>query len=287
MALNQDKPFQGPKRGIVYLIATPIGNVSDISIRAKEILSSADIIACEDTRMTSSLLGLLHIKANKLVSCYSQKEQEESLKLIKEVKEKNLVLAFVSDAGTPGISDPGAILVKNAIDNDVSVSSIPGPTAFTSALIMSGFDTADFSFYGFLPIKASARNSLLSELATRKETLIFYEAPHRLIKTLEYLKESFGDDRNICLARELTKAFEEYTRGTLKEVTETELTLKGEFVIVVEGYKEEKKELSEDEILIKAKKMIDQGLRKSEVAKIIASELNVNKNSIYSLIQKI
>jgi len=287
MAFNQDKPFQGQKRGIVYLIATPIGNISDISIRAKEILGSADIIACEDTRMTSSLLSLLHIKADKLVSCYSQKEQEESLKLIKEVKEKNLVLAFVSDAGTPGISDPGAILVKNAIDNNVSVSSIPGPTAFTSALIMSGFDTADFSFYGFLPIKASARNNLLSELAVRKETLIFYEAPHRLVKTLGYLKESFGEDRNICLARELTKAFEEYTRGTLKEITETELTLKGEFVIVVEGYKEEKKELSEDEILVKAQKMLDQGLRKSEVAKIIAGELNVNKNSIYSLLQKI
>lgn len=285
MALTQNKPFQGGKKAILYLVGTPIGNLGDISTRAKEILSEADIIACEDTRVTSSLLSLLHITPKKLVSCYSQKEQEESVKLIKEIKDKNLTLAFVSDAGTPGISDPGALMVKAALENEVAVSSVPGPTAFVTALIASGFDTADFSFYGFLPIKTTPRDKLLSELASREETLIFYEAPHRLLKTLQALKEAFGEDREICLGRELTKAFEEYTRGTIKEVLTAELTLKGEFVIVVKGTVKKEAVMTEDEILAYAKDMILKGHKKTEIAKQIAAQNKVNKNSIYTLIK--
>ncbi len=256
-----------------------------MSIRAKEILSEADIIACEDTRVTSSLLSLEGINYKKLVSCYSQKEGEESKKLIKEVKEQSLVLAYVSDAGTPGISDPGSLLVKEAIDNDVSVSSVPGPTAFTAALIASGFDTADFSFYGFLPIKPSARNELLTKLTSREETLIFYEAPHRLIKTLEAIKDVFGGDRHICLARELTKAYEEYTRGTIEEVLNSDITLKGEFVIVVQGFTGEKKSFSEEAAIKEARTMLTLGMRKTLIAKIISEEMGVSKNTIYSLIK--
>jgi 16S rRNA (cytidine1402-2'-O)-methyltransferase len=285
--MNNDQPFQGGKRAIVYLVGVPIGNLKDISSRALEILSEADIIACEDTRMTGSLLSKLGIKPKKLVSCFAQKEKEEASRLLSQIKDTSEMLAYVSDAGMPGISDPGALLAEEAINEGISVSSIPGPTAFVPALIASGFDTADFSFYGFLPVKSSARAKLLNELKDRKETLIFYEAPHRLLETLEALKEVLGSERRISLARELTKAFEEYTRGTIAEVLSSDLTLKGEFVIVVEGAKEEKKEMDSSEIIQTAQKMLKEGMRKSEIAKIISDELNVNKNSIYTLIKDI
>lgn len=284
MAVSSNKPFENNSSGIIYLVATPIGNLKDVSQRAKEILSDADLIACEDTRVTSSLLGKLGIKDKKLISCYSQKEQEQGAKIVSEVKEKGLTVAFVSDAGTPGISDPGAILINEAIRQGVEVSSIPGPTAFTSALVTSGFDTADFSFYGFLPTKTSARAGLLNKLASREETLIFYEAGHRLLDVLEAMGKAFGLDRRICLARELTKLHEEYVRGTIGEVLASELILLGEFVIVVDGNKAEIKPLTNEEILIKAKEMLAHGIRKSEVAKLIASDLGVSKNDIYSLI---
>jgi 16S rRNA (cytidine1402-2'-O)-methyltransferase len=285
--MNQNKPFQSAEKAIIYLVGTPIGNLSDVSKRALEILGEADIIACEDTRMTASLLGKLGIKPKKLISCFAQKEQEESIRLVQEVKEQHLMLAYVSDAGMPGISDPGALLAAEAIKQGVPVSSVPGPTAFVSALILSGFDTSDFSFYGFLPSKPSARNKMLEELESRHETLIFYEAPHRLLETLKALQKVFGGERNICLARELTKAFEEYTRGSLDEVLSSEITLKGEFVIVVQGKKEEKKEMSQEEIVSLAKEMLLEGKRKTEIAKEIASDLQVNKNSIYTLIKDI
>jgi 16S rRNA (cytidine1402-2'-O)-methyltransferase len=287
MPMNKDQPFQGGKRAIVYLVGVPIGNLKDISSRALEILSEADIIACEDTRMTGSLLSKLGIRPKKLVSCFAQKEKEEASRLLSQIKDTSEMLAYVSDAGMPGISDPGALLAEEAINEGISVSSIPGPTAFVPALIASGFDTADFSFYGFLPVKSSARAKLLNELKDRKETLIFYEAPHRLLETLEALKEVLGSERRISLARELTKAFEEYTRGTIAEVLSSDLTLKGEFVIVVEGAKEEKKEMDSSEIIQTAQKMLKEGMRKSEIAKIISDELNVNKNSIYTLIKDI
>jgi 16S rRNA (cytidine1402-2'-O)-methyltransferase len=285
--MNQNKPFQSAEKAIIYLVGTPIGNLSDVSKRALEILGEADIIACEDTRMTASLLGKLGIKPKKLISCFAQKEQEESIRLVQEVKEQHLMLAYVSDAGMPGISDPGALLAAEAIKQGVPVSSVPGPTAFVSALILSGFDTSDFSFYGFLPSKPSARNKMLEELESRHETLIFYEAPHRLLETLKALQKVFGGERNICLARELTKAFEEYTRGSLDEVLSSEITLKGEFVIVVQGKKEEKKEMSQEEIVSLAKEMLLEGKRKTKIAKEIASDLQVNKNSIYTLIKDI
>lgn len=286
MALITEHPFQGDGKPIVYLVATPIGNLGDMSSRAEEILKTADIIACEDTRVTSALLARKDIKAKRLVSCYSQKEKEESVRLIAEAKEKHLILVFVSDAGTPGISDPGALLVKTAIEQNVPVSFVPGPTAFTSALIMSGFDTADFSFYGFLPVKKSARKEFLSALKEREETLIFYEAPHRLKETLGDMLEIFGEERNVCLARELTKIHEEYTRGTLKEVVEFEsLTLLGEFVIVIEGFKKKDVEFSEEEVIKSAKRMIKDGKRKTDIAKELAALYKVPKNQIYKLIQ--
>ncbi|MCI2068152.1 MAG: 16S rRNA (cytidine(1402)-2'-O)-methyltransferase [Bacilli bacterium] len=286
MALITEHPFQGDGKPIIYLVATPIGNLGDMSSRAEEILKTADIIACEDTRVTSALLSLKDIKAKRLVSCYSQKEKEESIRLVQEVKERHLLLAFVSDAGTPGISDPGALLVKAAIEQGIPVSFVPGPTAFTSALIMSGFDTADFSFYGFLPVKKSARKDFLSNLKEREESLIFYEAPHRLKEALQDMKEIFGEERNVCLARELTKIHEEYTRGTLKEVYESEsLTLLGEFVIVIEGFQKKDVEFNEEEIIKSAKRMIKDGKRKTEISKELAAIYKVPKNQIYKLIQ--
>lgn len=287
MSLQRNKPFKSEAKGILYLVATPIGNISDVSKRAIEILSQADIVACEDTRNTGLLFSRLGIKPKRLVSCFAQKEQEEAVKLISKVHDEGLCLAYVSDAGTPGISDPGALLVNEAVNKGVSVSAIPGPAAFVQALIMSGFDTADFSFYGFLPAKASAREEMLKGLKDRKETLIFYEAPHRLFKTLDSLIKVFGPNRRACLARELTKIFEEYIRGTLKEISEIDPeSVKGEFVIVVEKNKEAVETSDDNKDLIeKAKDMIELGNKKTDVARELAKSSSLSKNDIYKLIK--
>jgi 16S rRNA (cytidine1402-2'-O)-methyltransferase len=285
----QNSPFAGGKKPLVYLVSVPIGNMGDFSPRAKEILTAADIVACEDTRVTGQLLSLAGIKAKRLVSCYAQKELEEAERLVKEVKENNLVLAFCSDAGTPGISDPGSLLVQKALEAGVDVSAIPGPCAFATALVVSGFDTADFSFFGFLPVKEGQRSKFLDNLKEREETLIFYEAPHRVLASLSSMKEAFGGSRRVCLARELTKIHEEYTRGSLDEIVSDPSVLSplGEYVIVVEGYVKAVKEMSEDEIVEKARELLKQGMRKTEAAKIISDECNVSKNAIYKLINNL
>lgn len=274
--------MKNKKPGLVALVSTPIGNLGDITYRAVEYLKQADIIACEDTRTTSLLLSHYQIKPKKLVSLYAQTESKNSLALVKEVKEKDLKLAYCSDAGMPGISDPGSLLVKTAIDEDVPVSILPGPNAALSALVISGLDTADFSFFGFLPTKAGNIKAFLKKLATREETLIFYESPNRVEATLNIMKEIFGEDRKFTLVRELTKIYEEAIRGKLKDAVSLVSGIKGECVILIDGFKGEK-EVDTASLKKEIKKLLKEGKPLKEVSKELASKYDLKKNYVYDL----
>jgi len=278
----RNNPNQNAKDGLIGLVTTPIGNIEDITLRALRFLKEADIIACEDTRNTGLLLSRLNIKPKKLVSLYAQTEKKQSKELVEEVKKGKLTLAYCSDAGMPGISDPGALLVQQAYEQGVAVTILPGPTASLSALVLSGIDSADFSFYGFLPTKDSQEKSFLSRLKDREETLLFYESPKRIKKTLFLMKDIFGEEREVSLIRELTKIHEEVMHGTLKEITSTTLEEKGECVIVVQG--ETKKEsLSDDEVKKLLKAGLKEGKTLSVLAKEIASSYPISKNEVYRI----
>lgn len=224
----------------LYLVPTPIGNMEDISLRALRILKEADLILAEDTRTTGKLLKYHQIE-NRLQAYHIHNEHKVLEGIIRRIQDGE-TMALVSDAGTPAISDPGFLLVRECIKNGVEVESLPGATAFVPALVNSGFPTDRFFFEGFLPHK-KGRQSRLKALTDMPYTLIFYESPHRLIKTLEQFKEFFGPDRPVSVSRELTKIHEETIRGSLTEVTHyfSGKTVKGEIVIVI-GKKEEKKE---------------------------------------------
>lgn len=268
--------------GKLYLVATPIGNLEDITLRALNVLKEVDIIAAEDTRHTLGLLNHFEIK-KPLISYYKEIEKTKSNQLIKELKEgKNI--AVVSDAGTPGISDPGEEVVKRAIEEGIEIIPIPGACAFVNALIASGFSTKEFSFIGFLPVNKKEKKEKLESIKNETRTLIFYEAPHKMKATLESFLEVLGN-RKIVLARELTKIHEEFIRSTINEVLEKE-EYKGEFVILIEG-----SEISKEDIELKNlnemtleehyQKYEQEGLSKKDIIKRIAKDRNVNKNEIY------
>ncbi len=222
--------------GILYIVSTPIGNLADITFRAIEVLKQVDLIAAEDTRHTGILLKNYSI-ATPLTSYHDFNKEKKATELIQKILSGNSI-ALVSDAGTPGISDPGYLLIKFAIEKEIQIIPIPGPTAFISALVVSGLPTDKFIFEGFLPTKPQKRKKRLEELSQEKRTLIFYESPYRLLKFLDEIKQCLGE-RRICVARELTKKFEEIKRGTISEVLEyfQKGKVKGELVIVVEGKK--------------------------------------------------
>ena len=288
MPINRIKPFKDNlKNGLVYLISTPIGNIDDISKRAIDILNSLDIVLAEDTRNSSILFKRIGVNPKKLISCFSYKEEELANKILDEVKLNNLTIGLVSDAGTPGISDPGAILVKKAIELNIPVSAILGPSAFIQGLILSGFNTANFSFYGFLPTKEQERERVLSNLVNKEETLIFYEAPHRLIKTIQSMQKVFKD-RKCLICRELSKIYEEYIRGSLDELVNLDpSSLIGEFVIVIEGNNATSNQYDDEKIIQMAKLILDEGISKSTCCKIIVNLTNLKKNYIYDLINKL
>ena len=223
----------------LYLVATPIGNLGDITLRALEVLRAVDRIACEDTRQTQKLLNHFQIE-KKTVSCHEHNERSRAAELIQDIK-AGKAIALVSDAGTPGVSDPGSWLVREAIAAGVQVFPIPGANAAVSALIASGLPADEFEFLGFLPEKAGARRTKLEDLADHpgetSRTLIFYEAPHRLLDTLADLESIFGPDLRIAVARELTKIHEEFLRGSIAEVRR-ELAgrdrIRGEITLLVE-----------------------------------------------------
>lgn len=265
---------------ICYLVATPIGNLKDISSRALEVLKNVDYIASEDTRTTSNLLSYFGIN-KPMISYHEHNEQESSTKLIDLLKQGKSI-AITSDAGYPGISDPGAIIVKHCIENDIPVSIIPGANAFLPSLIGSGLDNNHFYFHGFLPSKPSARKKELEQLTNLTCTLIFYESPHRIKETLNDLLTYFPN-RKMSLVREITKLHEEYIYGTINEIAQIdESTLKGEMVIVIEGNKI-KEEYTEEELIEMLNKLISNGLSLKEASKELANELNLKKNYLYQL----
>lgn len=279
--MTRNKSFDG--NNILYLIATPIGNLDDISKRALDILSSSDLIACEDTRNTQSLLQKYGIKT-RLVSLHEHNEKEASLKLIEDIK-NGLKVSYVSDAGYPGISDPGYILVKECINNSINVTTICGATSLLAGLIPSGIDTSNFTYIGFLPVKEGEISSRLEEIKLYKSTLIFNEAPHRITKTLNYLNKYLGN-RNAVIARELTKINEEFIRGNLSELANIEeSTLKGEMVIIVEGNKENTT-IDTSKIEEQINLLLSKGLSKKDAIEVLSSLLEIPKNTIKEIILK-
>lgn len=262
----------------LYLIATPIGNMEDITYRAINVLKSVSVIFSEDTRVTNQLLSYYNIK-NKLISSHQYNEKDNIDKLLKYLNDGQDV-GLVTDRGTPIISDPGYYLAKAAINNNYNVVSIPGATAFVSALITSNIDAQPFTFFGFLNSKSSKRRKELKELKNNKYTLIFYESPHRLIDTLNDMLKILGN-RNISISREITKKFEEIYRGTISDVINELDVLKGEFVIVVEGNKDVN-DFSNLSILDHVNLYIENGLDSKEAIKKVAHERKLNKNEVYS-----
>ncbi len=227
------------EEGKIYLVPTPIGNLGDITSRALDALRESDIIACEDTRQSSKLLNHFGIK-KKLISYHDFNEAARAEQLIKEVKEGKVV-SVVTDAGSPGISDPAYRIIRAAIENTVVLIPLPGPNALIPALTGSGLPLDRFFFEGFLTNKSAARKNRLEKLRQLEHTLIFYESPHRIAKMISDAFDVLGD-RNACIAREISKIHEEFIRGTLSEIKGTcsSRTLKGEIVVVIEGYKEKK-----------------------------------------------
>ena len=274
--------------GKIYLVATPIGNLSDISMRAIETLKNADIIACEDTRNTIRLLNHFEIKGH-LTSYHEYNKIDKAYELCEKVKEgKNI--AFVSDAGMPAISDPGYELVDIAYKEGVEVTVVPGASAVVSALAISGISSRRFAFEGFLPADKNEKKEILTELSQESRTLILYEAPHRLLKTLKELFEHMGD-RNIAIVREITKLHEEVLKGRLAEIIadyESEkVAIRGEYVLVIEGKslleKREERQKSFEEISIREhyEKYIAEGMDKKEAMKAVAKDRGIQKREVY------
>lgn len=269
--------------GKLYIVATPIGNLEDITLRAIRILKEVDIIAAEDTRHTLKLLNHLDI-TKPMISYHRHNEEVKTDELIQKLLEgKNI--ALVSDAGTPVISDPGEEIVKVALENNIKVNPIPGPCALITALIASGIDAKEFTFLGFLPLNKKNRKEKLEQIEKQEITTILYEAPHKLMQTLEELSE-ITKNRKIVLARELTKIHEEYISGTAEELKENIQDPKGEYVIIIEknekSEKQEQKEaLSELTLQEHYRYYEEKGLSKKEIIKQMAKDRQVNKNEIY------
>ena len=263
--------------GTLFLVATPIGNLKEVSPRTIETLKNSELVACEDTRNTRKLLSHFDIHT-KMVTYHNFNEREEYSKLLEVLKEGKDV-ALVSDAGYPLISDPGYVLVNEVIKEGINIVTISGPSAGINALVASGLETAHYMFYGFLNSKSSQAKKELQDLKSFPYTIIFYEAPHRINKTLELMLEVLGD-RKACVARELTKLHEEYTRGTLSSIKDKEY--KGEIVVLVEGCKEEVKPLDTIDLIDEVDNLVKNGLKTKTAVKEIADKYKVSKNELYN-----
>lgn len=269
--------------GILYLVPTPIGNLGDISLRARQTLENADFIAAEDTRVSLKLLNHLEIK-KPLVSYYEHNKTFKGGRIVERILAGE-TCALVSDAGSPAISDPGEDLVKECAAAGITVCAIPGPCAAITALSISGQSTGRFCFEGFLSMSKKSRREHLDSLRAEKRTMIFYEAPHKLMNTLEDMVEVFGAERPVSFCRELTKLHEEVLRTTLGQaiVHFTETPPKGEFVLVVAGAPEEAKEIpTATDAAGRVNALISQGLSRKDAIKQTAQELGLPKNAVYA-----
>ena len=275
-------------KGKLYVVATPIGNLEDISFRALKTLQTVDIIAAEDTRHTLKLLNYFNI-TKPLMSYYRENEKIKSQSIIKELLKGNNV-AIVSDAGTPGISDPGEEVIKKAIENEILIIPIPGACAAINALICSGLSTKEFCFLGFLSTNKKEKIKKLEGNKYETKTLIIYEAPHKLIATLQEILQILGD-RDICLAKEITKIHETFLRGKISEILEANMEPKGEYIIIMDGAKQTEQEIEienlnklpiQEHYAYYEKK----GLDKKEIIKHVAKDRGVSKNEIYKCFVK-
>lgn len=272
--------------GKLYIVPTPIGNLKDITLRALEVLKSVDLVAAEDTRMTLKLLNHFDIKKS-LISYHKYNETVKSDEIIEKLKEgKNI--ALVSDAGSPGISDPGSVIIVKCVEMGIDFEVLPGATALITALVYSGLESTSFIFKGFLPRENKDRVPIIEDIKNRTETIIIYEAPHRLVNTLEFLKDNLGN-RKVALCRELTKIHEEIIRLNLDTAVDyyKENMPRGEYVLVIEGkskleLENEKKSAWQDmSIEQHIEKYIKEGLSKKEAIKKVAKDRNMSKSEIY------
>lgn len=270
--------------GMLYLVPTPIGNLGDISERAIRTLQEADFIAAEDTRVSVKLLNHLNIK-KPLVSYHEHNKQESGAKIAARLLTGE-VCALVTDAGSPAISDPGEDLVRLCAEQGIPVCAIPGPCALVTALSVSALPTRRFCFEGFLPAQKKERRTLLGSLTAEPRTMIFYEAPHHLLQTLQELSSAFGGERKISLCRELTKLHEQISRMTLTEAVAfyTESEPRGEYVLVVEGAAAQTEEATLEDAVAAAKRLMDAGLTKKDAVKQAAKDTGFPKNELYDAI---
>jgi 16S rRNA (cytidine1402-2'-O)-methyltransferase len=264
--------------GILYVVSTPIGNLEDITFRAIRVLKEVDIIAAEDTRHSLKLLNHYGI-SKPLISYWSETEKVRSVDILNKLR-SGLSIALISDAGTPGISDPGALLIKKAIEEGIEIISVPGPSAFVAALSISGLSTDEFTFFGFLPQKQTHRQKRLKDIAFEQRTLIFYEAPHRLLDTLKDMLDILGN-RKAVVVKEITKIHEETVRGYLEDIIEIirDKKIAGEYVIIMEGAKG--KTLNIEEALSEVRLLIKKGKGRKEAVKIVADEYGISKKELY------
>jgi len=265
-------------KGLLYVVATPIGNLEDITLRALRVLKEVDLIAAEDTRHSLKLLNYYGIE-KPLLSYWSEREKVRSEEIISHLKAGRSV-ALISDAGTPGISDPGAVLIRRAIEEGIEIIPIPGPSALVAALSVSGLPAEEFLFCGFLPPRKTERLKKLEELKYEKRTIVLYEAPHRLLGSIEDMMEVFGD-RKVMIAKEITKIHQEFIRGSLKEayLRLQNSVIAGEYVIVIEG--SSGKIASIEEALEEVKVFMQKGMGRKEAVKIISRLYNISSKELY------
>lgn len=265
-------------KGVLYVVSTPIGNLEDITLRALRVLKEVDIIAAEDTRHSIKLLSHYGI-SKPLISYWGEREKIKSEEILEKL-EAGKSVALISDAGTPGIADPGAVLIRKAVEKGFLVVSVPGASAITAALSIAGLPTEEFTFIGFLPSKRNQRRKILKDISLERRTIVFYESPHRILETFYDMKEIFNE-RRVALVKEISKMHEEVFRGTVSEILEKlgKTKIAGEFVVVLEGKKEEKK--PSNDALLEVSLLMKKGFGRKEAVKKVAKAYGMSKKELY------